>query len=236
MKNRIGCLLIHGFGGSPEEMNPLAEYLHNEGITTLSPVLKGHTGRKSDLQGISYKQWIESGKNALTELSRMCKDIFVIGFSMGGLVAASLPYSKQVKGIATLNTPVYPWNPGGILGNLLKDIKKGTFEHLKFYALSSVRFPFSTLIEFLKFLHNAKPKFKDLRCPLFVAQALEDDVVQPKSAVYIHRNAGSISKTLKFYKGSGHLICYSSAASKLFSDVFSFIQGHSHPHTIEPVL
>ncbi|NLA52615.1 MAG: alpha/beta fold hydrolase [Alcaligenaceae bacterium] len=227
MKNKIGCLLIHGFGGSPDEVNPLAEYLHDEGITTLSPVLAGHTGRKSDLQRISYKQWIESGKNAFNELSRTCKDIFIIGFSMGGLVAASLPYSQQIKGIATLNTPIYPCNLGGIFRNLIKDIKNGTFEHLRFYALSSVRLPFPTLIEFLKFLYNAKPKFRDLRYPLFIAQALEDDVVQPKSAVYIHRHAGSVNKTLKFYKGANHLICRSAAASSLFGDVLSFIRRHS---------
>ncbi|NLO83110.1 MAG: alpha/beta fold hydrolase [Clostridiales bacterium] len=227
MKNKIGCLIIHGFGGSPEEVNPLAEYLHTKGITTLTPVLEGHTGEKTDLLGVSYKQWIESGKNALNELSRMCKDIFVIGFSMGGLVAASLPNLQKIKGIATLNTPIYPCNFGGMFKNIMQDIRNGTFENLRFYAASSAKLPFSTLIEFLKFLHNAKPKFKNLRCPLFVAQALEDDVVQPKSAIYIHRQAPSVSKTLKFYKGAGHLICYSAAASKLFGDVLSFILGHS---------
>jgi len=228
LENKVGCLLIHGFGGSPEEMDPLAEYLRNEGITTLSPVLKGHTGKKSDLQGISYKQWIESGKNAFNELSRMCRDIFIIGFSMGGLIAASLPYSQQVKGIATLNTPIYPWNIGGIFKNLINDVKMGTFEHLRSYALSAVKLPFSSLFEFLKFLHNAKPKFKDISYPLFIAQALEDDVVQPKSALYIHRHARSANKTLKFYGGSNHLICHSAIASKLFSDVLSFIRWYSH--------
>ena len=101
-------------------MNPLAEYLHNEGITTLSPVLKGHTGRKSDLQGISYKQWIESGKNALTELSRMCKDIFVIGFSMGGLVAASLPIQSRLRGLLP-STPLFI---PGILAEYSEFIKR----------------------------------------------------------------------------------------------------------------
>jgi len=104
----------------------------------------------------------------------------------------------------------------------------GTFEHLRSYALSAVKLPFSSLFEFLKFLHNAKPKFKDISYPLFIAQALEDDVVQPKSALYIHRHARSANKTLKFYGGSNHLICHSAIASKLFSDVLSFIRWYSH--------
>lgn len=52
---------------------------------------------------------------------------------------------------------------------------------------------------------------KNVRCPLFIAQALEDDTVKWKSADYIYKNAASEFKLIKYYKGSGHLICRSSA-------------------------
>lgn len=228
MRHRIGCLLIHGFGGKPEEVEPLAIYLKDHGITTLSAQLEGHTGKKDDLRGITFKQWIKSGESALYKLSMECRNIFVIGFSMGGLVAVSLPPSKQIKGIVTLNTPIYPWNLKGIFKNLMKDIKNGTYEHFKHYFLSPAKLPFSAFIEFLKFLHYAKPKFKSLHCPLLVAQALKDDVIQPKSAEYIHTHAGSLHKILKYYNGSDHFICYSPAAPELFKDIWSFIKYHCY--------
>ena len=34
-RESIGCLLIHGAGGSPAEMRPLAEHLFNRGFTVL---------------------------------------------------------------------------------------------------------------------------------------------------------------------------------------------------------
>ena len=66
MENKVGCLLIHGFGGSPEEMDPLAEYLRNEGITTLSPVLKGHTGKNRTYRGFPINNGLNQGKMPLT--------------------------------------------------------------------------------------------------------------------------------------------------------------------------
>jgi len=76
MKSKIGCLLIHGFGGNPGEVEPLAQFLENKGIATMSPVLKGHTGKKADMRGVSYRQWIASAREALNELSKLCDHIF----------------------------------------------------------------------------------------------------------------------------------------------------------------
>lgn len=227
MKSKIGCLLIHGFGGNPGEVEPLAQFLENKGIATMSPALKGHTGKKADMRGVSYRQWIASAREALNELSKLCDHIFIIGFSMGGLVAVSLPFTQQIKGIVLLNTPIYPWNLKRIFLNLVSDVKNGSFKHFKFYALSAVKFPLSALFEFLKFLHNAKPQFKNLRCPLFIGQALRDDVVQPKSAEYIYKHAASVKKIIRYYSESNHLICHSPAAAKLFEDILSFIIEYS---------
>ena len=34
-REAVGCLLIHGAGGSPEEMRPMADYLFRQGFTVL---------------------------------------------------------------------------------------------------------------------------------------------------------------------------------------------------------
>lgn len=227
MKNKIGCLLLHGFGGRPAEVAPLAKYMQSRGIATFSPQLKGHTGKKDDLQGVSYRQWIESGERAFEQLSNFCQNIFVVGFSMGGLIAANLPRYNNIKGVITLNTPIYPVNLGRMLKNLIHDIKARKFDYLRSYVLSSVKIPFSALIEFLKLLNATKSKFKDLRYPLFVAQAMEDDVVLPQSALYIYRNTNSPNKTIKFYQRANHFICHSPVANELFNDIFTFIEQHS---------
>ncbi|MBM7582793.1 carboxylesterase [Caldicoprobacter guelmensis] len=227
MKNKIGCLLIHGLGGRPAEVAPLAKYMQARGITTFSAQLKGHTGNKSDLQGVSYREWIESGERAFEQLSRFCQDIFIVGFSMGGLIAANLPHSHNIKGVITVNTPIYPVNFSSMVKNLVDDLKAGKFDYLRSCILSSIKIPFSALIEFLKLLNNTKFKFKDLCYPLFVAQAMEDDVVLPKSALYIYHNTNSPNKIIKFYQRANHFICHSPIAGELFNDIQTFIEQHS---------
>ncbi len=227
MKNEIGCLLIHGLGGRPDEVAPLAKYMQSRGIATFSAQLKGHTGNKDDLQGVSYRQWIESGERAFEQLSSFCQNIFIVGFSMGGLIAANLPHYHNVKGVITLNTPIYPVNFSRMAKNLIYDIKTRKFGYLRSYLLSSFKIPFSALIEFLKLLNITKSKFKDLCYPLFVAQAMEDDVVLPKSALYIYNNTNSPSKIIKFYRPADHFICHSPIASELFNDILTFIEQYS---------
>jgi carboxylesterase len=62
MVNKIGCLIIHGFGGNIEEIKPLKQYLDRQGFTTICPQLKGHTGRRRDLGKYGYTDWIESAE------------------------------------------------------------------------------------------------------------------------------------------------------------------------------
>ena len=224
MKEKIGCLLVHGFGGGPGELEPLAKFLESKGMQTLLPVLKGHTGKRADIKGVSYRDWVQSGEAALKELLDRCNCVFVIGFSMGGLVAVSLPPFPQIKGLVLLNTPIYPWNLKRILLNLVEDMKRRHYGHFRFYVSCILKFPLSALIEFVRFLRAVKPRFREVHTPLFIAQALQDDVVQPRSAEYIHRHASSLDKTLKYYDGSAHLICHSEARFQLFEDILAFIQ------------
>lgn len=224
METRIGCLLIHGFGGKPGDVEPLAEYLRDKGITAVCPTLKGHTGEKIDLKGVSYSQWIESAQIEMKKLCNQCKSIVVLGFSMGGLIAVSLPYSVQVKGIVLLNTPIYPWNIKQIGMNLLKDLRRQSYDHFKLYASCISKIPFSAVLEFLKFLHIAKPLFKEVKLPLFIVQSLMDDIVQPRSADYIYQNTPLADKSLFYYGSSDHLICHSKGARGLFKDILLFVE------------
>jgi len=202
----------------------LAEFLQKKGIVVICPSLKGHTGKKSDLKNVSYHQWIQSAEKELHMLSEQCSNIVIIGFSMGGLISINFPYSSKVKGIALLNTPIYPWNLKQILINIIMDIRKRSYGHIKFYATSIRRIPLSAAIEFVKFLHVSKPRFREIKYPLFIGQALADDTVQPRSADYIYRNASSPSKAVFYYGSSGHLICHSKAAPEVFKDVLVFIE------------
>lgn len=70
-----------------------------------------------------------------------------------------------------------------------------------------------------------KPQIKEIRCPLFIAQAIDDPTVRKISAHYIFRNTRSLIKRLEFYDSSEHLILLSQEAKLVIKDVIGFISS-----------
>lgn len=222
MDKNVGYLLIHGFGGNIGEVLPLYEYLREHEYRVECPVLKGHTGRRRDLRGVKYHDWIKSAEESLLSLSEEYDCIYVIGFSMGGLIAINLAVKYEVDAVITINTPIYYWDFKRIFLNIIGDFQKRRSSSLRRYAKSSGRFPFSALINFRLLLQRTKPKIKDLNCPFLVLQALDDDTVRKDSASYIYRNLVSTEKNLKYYENGGHQILRSPAAGRVIADIEEF--------------
>ena len=224
MNNKVGCLIIHGIGGERFEIEPLNQYLIKEKIMTICPQLKGHTGRRKDLDGVSYQDWIESAEEGLIELTSKCEKVVLIGFSMGGLIAFHLALKYNIQGMVTLNTPIYYWDKKRIALNLLNDLKTRKFSSSKFYLKSAIALPLSALINFRLLLSKSKPLLKQIRTPFFVGQGLLDDSVNYRSAEYIYQKVLSEKKELRFYQNSNHLICLGEDQTAVCKDVLSFIQ------------
>ena len=83
--NSTGCLLIHGFTGAPTEMQPLGEFLANQGYTVLGPRLAGHGTQIEDMNRMNWGDWSNSVLDAWHLLKPLTTEIFLIGLSMGGV-------------------------------------------------------------------------------------------------------------------------------------------------------
>lgn len=193
-----------------------------KGFITICPKLHGHTGNKKDLRGANYKQWIDSGEQAFLDIREKCDKIFLIGFSMGGLVAVNLAVKYNIDGIITLSSPIYHWDFKMIYKNILSDLKHKQFKHAKRYIKAS-SIPFSALFNFKVFQAKSKQLFQEIKVPLFVAQGMADDTVQHRSAEFIYSSAKSKEKSIKYYAKSHHLICCSEDSPQLFEDILDFV-------------
>ncbi|HEX9061419.1 MAG TPA: alpha/beta fold hydrolase [Clostridia bacterium] len=222
-RSNVGCLLIHGFGGSLEEVAPMAKKLSEEGFKVVCPVLKGHTGVKNDLGNCTYLDWIISAEEGFEALRKECDKFFIVGFSMGGLIALQLSQKYKLIGVATLNTPIYYWDFRQIADNIKRDIINKRFDSIKRYINSGNALPFKALVNFRILLSKTKRILGNTECPLFVAQALKDDTVRKASARYILNGVSSERKVIRFYENSGHQILKSEDAEKVMDDVLGFI-------------
>lgn len=223
MNNKVGCLVIHGFGGDIKEVAPLASCLTNQGYNVFCPSLKGHTGRRKDLQGVGYNDWIASAEEGLLALLADCDVVYIIGFSMGGLLAINLGLKHNIGGIVTINTPIFYLNIKRAFLNSINVLIRKDFKTISRNIKASRALPFSSLLNFILLVKATKPQIKGLSCPIFVAQAIDDPTVRKSSANYIFQRTGSQIKRLEFYDSTEHLILLSQEGDLVIKHIIEFI-------------
>jgi carboxylesterase len=109
----VGCLLIHGFTGTPYEMRFLGERLHAAGYSVGGIRLAGHATRVEDLAQCRWTDWYRSVEDGFEQLSRHCSRIIAIGLSMGALLTVRLAVDRasQISGLVLLSPSFELANP-----------------------------------------------------------------------------------------------------------------------------
>ena len=100
----VGCLLLHGFTSSPQELRDLGDYLAERDITVLCPLMPGHGTHPLDMEKVNRKDWYRASDDAYAELAAACKEVFVAGLSMGGLLTWRLGSRVETKGLISLSS------------------------------------------------------------------------------------------------------------------------------------
>ena len=104
----IGAVLVHGFTGSPYEMQYLGEQLARAGITVHGLRLPGHGTTIEDLDRTTWEDWAEAVEDAYDSLRLMCGQVAVVGQSLGGLLSLHLAAKRpDVAAVAALATPLW---------------------------------------------------------------------------------------------------------------------------------
>lgn len=225
----IGCLCIHGFTGAPFEIEPLVQFLKERtNWHFVVPTLPGH-GETLNLKGIQYKEWIEHAEQALQELMEQCETIYVIGFSMGGLIASYLAVHYPVQKLVLLSAAAYYVNPAQLavdIKEMVRDSFRGNLANNELFIRYKRKFketPIGATLQFRSLVSIVKPLLDGVTAPTFIAQGECDGVVPPKSAQYLYNKIGAEQKKLIYYQNSKHLICHSEEREELFREVFDFL-------------
>ncbi|WP_210367145.1 alpha/beta fold hydrolase [Bacillus sp. REN3] len=225
----IGCLLIHGFTGSPYEVEPLAHFLKERTDWKITvPTLPGH-GDQLSLKGIRYGQWIDHAERELQALLQECDTVYVIGFSMGGLIASYLASKYPVKKLVLLSAAAYYVNPKQLFADIkemARDSFRGKLKENELYLRYKRKIketPMAATLQFRRLVNQIRPILHEVKVPTLIAQGESDGIVPPKSAEYLYQQIGATQKRLLYYKKSKHLICHCNEKDQLFQAVHDFL-------------
>jgi len=225
----IGCLLIHGFTGAPYEVEPLAAFLKERTDWEIRvPTLPGH-GAPGSLKGVQYQEWIDYAEAELTQLAVTCNEVYVIGFSMGGMIASFLAAKYPVDKLILLSAAAFYVNPKQLavdMKEMIKDSLHGKLRDNELflrYKRKIKETPLAATFQFRRLVSFIKPLLHQVNVPTFIAQGECDGIVPPKSAEYLFHTISTKQKKLAFFKHSKHHICYCEERDLLFSQVLDFL-------------
>jgi carboxylesterase len=105
-------LALHGFGGTPREVEALVEVARRRGLAVSAPLLPGHGTHARDLELKSFKDWLDAARTELDRL-RMHGKVIVTGLSLGAVLAARLAadVSSSVCGLALFANALHLASP-----------------------------------------------------------------------------------------------------------------------------
>lgn len=227
--NQVGILLIHGFTGSPSEMRYLGEYLKDKGFTVKGVLLKGHGTSPQDMKKTNYKDWIKSAEEGYHELAASCDEVFMIGFSMGGAIALHLAQKYDVKGIASLSTPIKILNRQYYIGTAVKYfrfiVRKQPYmvKQKDPFIIGYDKTPLKNILDLLQLVNLIKANLHKVDKPILIMQSYGDGTVHPSSANFIYKRVASTDKSIIFLHKSGHVITCDCEKEQVFDEVHSFI-------------
>lgn len=218
-------LVVHGFAGSPEEIEYLVAYLRAEGFDAHTVLLRGHGGTKRDLARSNHEDWIASVREAADALKKEYRRIVFLGFSMGGLICLHFADAPETDGLVLVNTPIYFWNLRIIAGDVLGAVLKGRPERWAYYKESVRGVSLKSGIDFLKILSASKRAMGTVGKPTLVAQCMDDESAHHKSARYIKEKLGPQARE-RYYDGGRHQVFGepSEIRERLCEDICRFLR------------
>lgn len=225
----IGCLLIHGFTGSPLEVEPISARLRETTDWLISvPTLPGH-GDGESLQGISHREWLTTAESAFFELQQQCGKIYVVGFSMGGVIAGYLAANYKVDRLVLLSAAAFYINPKEMLADVKQFVHDGLRgkladnELFNRYKTKTGATPLSATIEFQRLVHKLRPSLKSITVPTLILQGEKDGLVPKRSARFLYDNIKCDDKELLFLPESKHIICHDVEREQVVEQVTRFL-------------
>jgi carboxylesterase len=228
----VGCLLVHGFSGSPPEMRPMGEFLAGKGLTVRGVRLAGHGTSPEDMATTTWRDWVASAEAGLRELEGLCEQVFVAGLSMGGLITLHLAAHHPVAGIVVMAAPAYiadwrfPFLPLAqyfvrwFTPDIEPDLTDPEAENRLFsYPVLPVR----CIVSLGQLIRLVRRELPQIEVPALVMQGEKDGHVPADSAPIILQGLGSTDKELVWWPNSGHCITVDSEREAVWARAYEFI-------------
>lgn len=202
-------LIIHGFAGGTYDEEFLANYLElDRSFDVYTFTLPGHDNMFK--KKIKKEEWISCAENKIEMLiNNGYKTIFVIGHSMGGVIACHLATKySQIKKIV-LAAPAFKYlSFNGVNFRILDAIKQSP-SIVKTYSGNEImarilKLPLPAIGEFLELVKMYQLTPQSITIPTLIIQGNSDQIVPVDSSKYVFDLLKTKTKRLILFDKVNH--------------------------------
>ena len=201
---RKAILMIHGFVGGCYDFNNFQNELQlYRKFDVFTFTLPAH--EKFIVKDVKYQEWLDSSIEQIDVLIKNgYKEIYLIGHSMGGVIASYLASKyKEVKKLA-LVAPAFRYfyfkdgkvdikNINTTIKNIPEIFKCQDSDQIISRILKT---PISTTIEFTKLINQCQNCVNDIYCPTLTIHGRDDIIVPTEGTEHVYNSIKSKSNTL----------------------------------------
>lgn len=231
--NRIGVLLVHGFTGTPKELQEMGHSLSEHGYSILAPRLAGHATQIEDLKRTHWHDWLHCVEDGYHLLHGLADKIIIAGLSMGGILSILFASQHKVDGLIAMSTPYeLPADPRAkflpILWPFLTRVNKGepdwadptpAEDHIDY-----PHYPTRAILELKDLLGTMQSALPQVKVPTLLIHSMKDGGVSFDNMDKIATRLGSKVVTTVTLKKSGHVIVRDLEKEQVFLEADRFIR------------
>ena len=237
VNSKNGVLIIHGFSSTTYEVKELAEFLGINGYHSIAKNLPGHGTTVENCNKIQYHDWLYFVKEEIAKLVSQSEKTYVIGCSMGAVLAlygaSSFPLNGCVVGgtVLDFNNPFTINYIIPLLSNIIKKRNKKSMQSekqtdkVRFYGYDE--YPLIALNEMRKLNKFVKKNLSKVKCPSLIIHSHADRMSLIKNVRIVYDSINSKKKERKFVNKAHHNLFDDNPDQQLiFNKILSFLNNN----------
>ncbi|EOS62070.1 hypothetical protein C815_00197 [Firmicutes bacterium M10-2] len=214
-KRKPIVVTVHGFGAkTSHEMDDLAAFLKQNHYE----VVQFNLYDIHDPNDAKSGSWIMRAEQAIRTAFEKTDEVYLIGFSMGGVIASYLATLFPVQCLILI-APAFHY----VNLQLAKTTTKKKFSSSPSSSLSPSKAQTKTFTEIIS---QYKESITHIDCPILILHGTKDEVIDPSSSIAEYKRIPHDRKRLLFIEGAPHRMLYTPEYEKTaFSIILMMLQG-----------
>jgi len=206
-------LCLHGLTGTPYEVRPPAEALATAGFYCEGPLLPGHGTTAAALARTPSMEWVNAVVAAHDALAERHERVYVLGLSLGGLLALALAQRRALRGLVVLAVPLdlgwvvhrgVPW-----LRHIVRQLPKTPAildAEARLRHPGYDRMPLAAVNQLLRLASEVRAGLGQVEAPVSLIFSRLDPTVPVRNAELLMRELPPGDRELHWLERSGHVL------------------------------